>query len=573
VVAIFWVGFLLFFLAIFSSLLCLIKLAGQGAGRKHKKQQAEEDPEWEWNHQVDITPKLFSLMRIHEVGSNREAPKIAGIGDASAGKGATGVTLGTKTLEDPSYKFCAFSPSDKFVGTINDAQEAYANENPEFVPWGEARFYETDRLDKVDNRSYLYIDEGEMEAGNMSFDEVAEALIYAANIMSHKGIVVYICSQNERFKKGLRDKINVWIYKRLSTGFIDDGYYYKPPFVLKYGPKFANLDVRFGFVDSHFSFGNWRAFSGVLHFDLFQEVPWWNHHVSENYADMSLSQLVNNYERLMKEVPDLANCLLERFGSGRFAGKRKVPLRAVRGWIRRNYGAGDALHYTQYPLFDYILDDVALTSFEAKEADEEEGESISMKSRIPQLKPSRCFSDFFEENGQLPQLERAIVAEFLRQSSTRHIANEVTKELGMEVTPYEVRQLLGTKGKITATNGRIARLVGDAFEWWCAIQIGVPPEDVPLLCAADDSTPDLIWEDEIYSFKWRNNAADRKLKWTRADTPPEWAIAEKEQKLFHFVETNLGWGFNVRMVDVDPSAQELEWHTTPQMSAWTVTEA
>jgi len=280
------------------------------------------------------------------------------------------------------------------------------------------------------------------------------------------------------------------------------------------------------------------------------------------------NQISQVTEEHKKEIAELAAALLERFGSGRFAGKGKMPLRAIRGWIRQNYGD----NYTQYPLFDTILDSVALTSFEAKEAEDEEGESISMKSRIMAIKPNRCFSDFFEENGQLPQLERAIVAEFLRKSSVRHIASEVTKELGMTVTPYEVRQLLGTKGKITATNGRIARFVGDAFEWWCAIQIGVPPEDVPRLCASDDNTPDLIWENEIYSFKWRNNATDRKLKWTRADTPSEWVAAEEQETPFHFVETNLGWGFNVRMIDVDPSAQELEWYTKPQQIAWNVTE-
>lgn len=576
-----------------------IKLAGTGG--KRAKKVPSEDFWWEWNHQINQTPVLFRLMGEHTPGSNRECPKIMAHGAASAGKDSTLMTLSEKRMAVPIMGFCSYCGADRFIDKITRSQENYANEHPDYKPWHD-RIYVTNRLDKVRPHSICYISEGEMELNNMvdSFESVEFG--QALNIMSHQDITVMVCTQKNRVIPTLREACDIHIYKRMTDSALKNKYYWKPPFVEKYAEKFKELDCHYGFIQSDFNFGHWKPFSGVINFDLFQEVPWWGADVSESYADMSLSTSVNTFTRQMQEVPKVSMLLFNRFKD-----YKKVPTRAIRAFIRRRFDPGDAVYFTRYPLLGYVLDEMAYCPFDqcykcphfnpkfvlddgemrcavGREDDkvgnwdcelfegETRGTGCPHASAPPEIVPAQNFSEFFEENAPVDAQTRAIVSGYLQRLSIRKIVGFASQELEGEVTRYEVMKVLGNGKNISEPNGETARVIGDVFEWWCAAQIGVPLDQIPDLCSSDYHTPDLIWDDVIYSFKWRYNAVDKRLKWTDGDVNPEWMEALRQERPLQLVDTNLAWGFAVRMTEVDPLSTKVPWYTKPSARPWALTE-
>lgn len=580
-----------------------IQLADSGGHRRPKARKEEEDFWHEWNHQRDVTAILFRLMGERTEGTNRECPKIMAHGAASAGKDSTLMTLSEKRMALPNIRFCSYCGADRFIDKVTKSQNTYADNHPDYKTWYD-RIYITNRLDQVTPHSILYISEGEMELNNMVDSMDSTEFGQGVNIMSHQDITVLVCTQKNRVIPTLREACEVHIYKRMSPAALANNYYWKPPFVERYAEKFKELDCMFGYIESEFRFGHWKPFRGVIKFDLFQEVPWWGADVSESYADMSLSTSVNTFTRQMSEVPAISMTLFNRFRA-----HKKIPARAIRAYIRRKYKPGDAVYLTRYPLLGYVLDEMSYAAFDLcyqcphfnpkfvledgdqrcavgalddglgnwncdQFAGEEDGAGLGPAkggNKKPVLTAAKNFSDFFEENAQVDAISKAIIANYLRRLSIRKIVDEVSRD-HEEITRYEVLKVLGDGSSVARLNGETSRIIGDVFEWWCAFVLGVPLERIPELCASDLHTPDLIWNNEIYSFKWRNNTTDKRLKWLDSDVAPEWAEATRLGQSFHLVETNLGWGYAVRMVDVDPQVTKVPWYSKPVGAAWALTE-
>jgi hypothetical protein len=194
------------------------------------------------------------------------------------------------------------------------------------------------------------------------------------------------------------------------------------------------------------------------------------------------------------------------------------------------------------------------------EANRKDSDTISNATSedTPAIKPSKDFATFFEENAPCGDVERRIIADYLRGLSERDLMKE------HRATRHAVR--------VAKEKGRNS-IIGYVFEWFCAILLGVPPDQVRTLCASNKHQPDLIWKGAIYQFKWRDNT-DPKSAWSmRADCKEEREEAIRLGKTFTFIETNRAWGPGIRKLELNPinGTDPDAFFTHQDMSPWATT--
>lgn len=173
----------------------------------------------------------------------------------------------------------------------------------------------------------------------------------------------------------------------------------------------------------------------------------------------------------------------------------------------------------------------------------------------PKILPAEDFADFFEANAPASDT-RAIVADYLRGNSKRSIA----RESGINRKKVD--------GAIKNSKG----LIGDVFEWFIAVLVGVPLDQIHDACPGHEhGVPDLVWEDKIYSIKWRDDAEQISQEWFLDECGPERDAALAASTVFYFVETNKAWGPTIRLREVDP-AHTTSWTTAASDAPWATTE-
>ncbi|KKL67505.1 hypothetical protein LCGC14_2134310 [marine sediment metagenome] len=96
--------------------------------------------------------------------------------------------------------------------------------------------------------------------------------------------------------------------------------------------------------------------------------------------------------------------------------------------------------------------------------------------------------------------------------------------------------------------------LGFMFERWYALSMGVPKYRLKELLGGSSDKPDLIWNDKIYSLKFRLNLKAASLKFQQStDLGPEYRYAKKHNKKYDLVFMNPAWGLKIQIVeDIDP---------------------
>ena len=155
---------------------------------------------------------------------------------------------------------------------------------------------------------------------------------------------------------------------------------------------------------------------------------------------------------------------------------------------------------------------------------------------------AQTFPDFFKSNSpDLSDDYREAVVMFLAGYSQRDIEHE------LNLTRDKVRGFQKEARK---------RMIGNIFERYCAFLVGVPVDQIPQVCAAEEHVPDLIWNEEIYSFKWRFNKDPSESFYLekKEHLLQENRAALQAGKPFHLLYTNRAWGAEILHILVTPAA-------------------
>ncbi len=177
------------------------------------------------------------------------------------------------------------------------------------------------------------------------------------------------------------------------------------------------------------------------------------------------------------------------------------------------------------------------------------------ESSTPSIIPAQSFADFYEANAPEDDT-RPIVADYLRGNSKRSISRDL--QTNRKAVDKAIRDSKG--------------LIGDVFEWFVAVLIGVPLKQIHQACPGHEhGVPDIVWEGKIYSVKWRDDAEQVSQEWFMDECDPERVAAVAAGTPFYFVETNKAWGPNIRLLEVDPVTTS-SWTTSADDAPWATTE-
>ena len=96
--------------------------------------------------------------------------------------------------------------------------------------------------------------------------------------------------------------------------------------------------------------------------------------------------------------------------------------------------------------------------------------------------------------------------------------------------------------------------LGLLFEdYYALVKLGVPKEFLRELVAHSENVPDIIWNDDIYSIKFRIDRQHKTLTFYQSiDCKPEYEEAIKRQTTYKFVFLNPKWSKEILIKEINP---------------------
>jgi len=95
--------------------------------------------------------------------------------------------------------------------------------------------------------------------------------------------------------------------------------------------------------------------------------------------------------------------------------------------------------------------------------------------------------------------------------------------------------------------------LGYLFEKWYALSIGVPKDKLDEVLGGTSDRPDLIWENIIYSIKFRIAQKVKTMTFTQSvSLGPAYREAKQRNTKYKLVFLNPVWGPKVQIIDIDP---------------------
>lgn len=137
-----------------------------------------------------------------------------------------------------------------------------------------------------------------------------------------------------------------------------------------------------------------------------------------------------------------------------------------------------------------------------------------------------------------------VAYDLLRGTSYRNI-NDNHEEFGYAFI-QDVADFLRNKANIKTSFGYL-------FERWYALSIGVPITKLDEVLGGSSDKPDLIWNNKIYSIKFRFNKYAKSFTFKQsADLGPEYRLALERNSKYKLVFINPGWSLKLHIIEVDP---------------------
>jgi len=139
----------------------------------------------------------------------------------------------------------------------------------------------------------------------------------------------------------------------------------------------------------------------------------------------------------------------------------------------------------------------------------------------------------------------AVIAEELVKGKSYEQIDRANKD----ITMWNVMQTSKRLGRVNHKDN-----LGFLFEdYFALVKLGMPEEFLSELVAHNSNEPDIIWEDKIYSLKYRNDDKHKTLTFRQSiDCKPEYLEAIKRESTYFFVFFNPKWSQEILIKEIDP---------------------
>ena len=183
----------------------------------------------------------------------------------------------------------------------------------------------------------------------------------------------------------------------------------------------------------------------------------------------------------------------------------------------------------------------------AEEVDElSHKKQIEKQSHEIDFHETLSFPDFCYRN--IPDEKVARIGMSLARGDSLRTINDNYNDLNYNYI-RETSTLLRTEG--------YEYRLGYLFEKWFGLTLGIPIDQLDDYVAGVEHVPDLIWNGEIYSLKFRYNSLSNTLKFSQSNTlehnfNQEYKEAKRQGKTYKAVILNPKWGPDLVIQDIDP---------------------
>ncbi|WP_371801754.1 hypothetical protein [Candidatus Lokiarchaeum ossiferum] len=403
---------------------------------------------------------------------------------------------------DPTRKLCLFKCPDSLF-----------NEIVKIFP---GRVYSAQNLMQVENDSILYIDEALLEL-NAKLATTKDLRNFGQSLVktSHKRIITIVCAQDDGFMKDLRKKADLIIYKRLTTGFVDET---ENKFIKKKENReiLLELPIEKAIVYSNYYFYNEKiklrgktVFTGMIDIDLKKHCHWWSKKISRN---MSNSSMDRDYEESIKNIGlirEVSQKMIDVYGKKRL--KKSKTQRLIKGFYLEN---DMKKHREVQNLLSHIEDYIEFLCTEQLTEEDKESEEDRKYQLPPEIiNEGMTFGQYVQV--KLPNSNGKIMFLLLSGWKQDEIADK------MQMNKADVSEIIHSYSETQ---------IGYWLEEWFALRMGGGPT------GGYSNAPDYIdATGRVFSLKYRYSRAHSQTFFQESQKP--WLKPEHDYCVGNLIES------------------------------------
>lgn len=442
---------------------------------------------------------------------------------AGRGWGKTALTFNEINiiLKDNPKRFVQFQKSPPQL--IENIKEACPEEL-------EDRFESIFKTRDIKENAILVIDEGLL--GLNAKEALKKEMRNLGKFLSksrHPNIIVLINSVNLNILSEFRDMIDIVIYKHCASTFIKNNRG-RDPFLEEYSEIITNLKEWDGIVVSNYK---WFEKFGTISLKYEDWCPWFNDKISRYQKETSSDVIFDESNRIINNNKKIAKRIINEIG---FLYHKRGGFDLFCTWL-------SDVHPDIY--YDNQTQLKKIFNFYKYFLDENEQNDIDTKEEIVPIKyiEKESFSDFVRRVISNEKISK--IAKGLARGDSYRTIDDNNNDFGYAFVQKTADWL---RNKANLQYG-----LGYLFEKWCAYNIGVPEDQIDdLVGGPNKDKPDLIWENRIYSFKFRIETR-KKLKYRQSiDLGPEFREAKKRGHNYYFFHLNPKWTLKLEIIEIDP---------------------
>lgn len=458
--------------------------------------------------------------------------------------GKTGLTFIelNQILKDNPKRFVQFyKVPDLLVDTVYEKLKEYDKNLYEEY---KGRFECINKIRKIRQNGIVVIDEGLIGANAKEALKVGmRNLGKYLSKSRHPNNIVIINSVNLNILSEFRDMIDIAIYKRVGSKFIMNNER-RDPILDKLASYLTRLHPQHGFLFS--DYWDFEKIGGI-DIELDDYCPWFDDDISRYHQHTSPDVAFDEEKRLNTKLDKIAKQVIDEVGDT-FQGRGKKYDFEV--WFERNHEALAYDYQTHvndiYKRYCYFLkyggdmnSDIVYEEEKETEIDYEKQESFHKfcERNILQMKDSEYSREEMENI--------ATVAKGLARGDSYRDIDSNYPNIGYH--------FIRTTAKWLRSQANQQYGLGFLFERWMAFNLGVPEDKIEDAVGGHSSTPDLVWDDKIWTFKFRISKNEKSYKFRQSlDFAPEYKLAKKKGKRYYLAFMDPKWSLKVDMKEIDP---------------------
>jgi hypothetical protein len=406
------------------------------------------------------------------------------------------------------------------------------------------RFECINKIRKIRQNGIVVIDEGLIGANAKEALKVGmRNLGKYLSKSRHSNNIIIINSVNLNILSEFRDMIDIAIYKRVGSKFIMNNER-RDPILDKLAPYLTRLRPQEGFL-----FSDYWDFEkiGVFTIELDDYCPWFDDDISRYHQHTSADVAFEEEKKLKSALDKIAKQIISEVGDT-FQGRGKKYDFEV--WFQRNHEA------LAYDYQTHINDIYKRYVYFLKYADNMNSDMV--------YEEEEEITIAYEEQEQFHEFcERNILQMHDAEYSREEMENIATVAKGLargdsyrdidSNYPNIGYHFIRTIAKWLRSEANQKYGLGYLFERWMAFNLGVPEGEIEDLIGGYSSTPDLVWKNKIWTFKFRISRNEKSYKFRQSiDFAPEYSLAKKKGKCYYLAFMDPKWSLKVDMKEIDP---------------------